>query len=60
MVISETEVFPKGSYDDLTDSTTQALKYLRDNGMLSNREEIRDEEDRKSRYRPKSKALYEV
>jgi hypothetical protein len=27
-------VFPKGRYDDLTDSTTQAIKYIRDNGLL--------------------------
>ena len=34
LVITEMEVFPKGSYDDLTDSTTQAIRYLRDNGLL--------------------------
>jgi predicted phage terminase large subunit-like protein len=34
MVIMEMEVFPKGRYDDLTDSTTQAIRYLRANGLL--------------------------
>src|SRR6185369_1099340 len=34
MVIEEMEVFPKGKYMDLTDSTTQAIKYLRDNDLL--------------------------
>ena len=34
MVINEMEVFPKDRYDDLTDSTTQAIKYIRDNGLL--------------------------
>jgi hypothetical protein len=41
LVITEMEVFPKGRYDDLTDSTTQAIRYLRDNGLLrSDRESI--------------------
>jgi phage terminase large subunit-like protein len=34
LVITEMEVFPKGRYDDLTDSATQAIKYTRDNGLL--------------------------
>jgi phage terminase large subunit-like protein len=34
MVINEMEVFPKDRYDDLTDSTTQAIRYLRDNSLL--------------------------
>jgi phage terminase large subunit-like protein len=34
LVITEMEVFPKGRYDDLTDSTTQAIRYSRDNGLL--------------------------
>jgi hypothetical protein len=29
------EVFPKGRYDDLTDSTTQAIRYLRDNACCA-------------------------
>ena len=33
MVIDELAVFPKGKYKDLTDSSTQAIKYLRDTGM---------------------------
>jgi hypothetical protein len=30
LVITEIEVFPKGRCDDLTDSTMQAIKYLRE------------------------------
>ncbi len=41
MVISEMESFPKHKYDDLTDSTTQAIKYLRDAGLLNTDEEAR-------------------
>jgi predicted phage terminase large subunit-like protein len=44
LVIGEMEVFPKGRYDDLTDSTTQAIKYIRDNGLLQTDEETRHEE----------------
>jgi hypothetical protein len=35
LVITEMEVFPKGRYDDLTDSTTKAIRYLRDNGLMA-------------------------
>jgi predicted phage terminase large subunit-like protein len=33
LVITEMSVFPVGRYKDLTDSATQALKYLRDVGL---------------------------
>src|SRR5262249_35185770 len=33
MVVDEMAVFPKGKYDDLTDSTCQALNYLRSVGL---------------------------
>lgn len=44
MVIDEMAVFPKGRYDDLTDSATQAIKHLRDSGLLRSDEERRAEE----------------
>ena len=34
MVIDEMELFPKGRYDDLTDSTTMAVSFLRGSGIL--------------------------
>jgi hypothetical protein len=33
-VIDEMEMFPKGRYDDLTDSTTMAVSFLRGSGIL--------------------------
>jgi predicted phage terminase large subunit-like protein len=33
MVIDEMELFPKGRYDDLTDSTTMAVSFLRTSGI---------------------------
>lgn len=35
MVISEMEAFPKHKYRDLTDSATQAVKYMREQGLLN-------------------------
>jgi predicted phage terminase large subunit-like protein len=34
LVIDEMELFPKGRYDDLTDSTTMAVGFLRTSGIL--------------------------
>lgn len=39
-VISQCEVFPKGRSDDLVDTVSQALRYLRDNGFLSRADEV--------------------
>src|SRR6266403_1466471 len=38
-VIHQCSVFPKGSHDDLVDSTSQAIRYLRDMGFALRREE---------------------
>jgi predicted phage terminase large subunit-like protein len=38
-VITQCEVFPKGKHDDLVDSTTQAMQYLRLTGLLMMRDE---------------------
>jgi predicted phage terminase large subunit-like protein len=39
-VIREMSLFPNGKYDDLTDSATQAVKFLRDTGMAPTDEEV--------------------
>src|SRR5690606_442503 len=41
MVIDEMAAFPKGTYKDLTDAMTQALKFMRDHGLISRREEVK-------------------
>lgn len=38
-VVKQCSVFPKGSHDDLVDSTSQAIRYLRDQGFALKREE---------------------
>lgn len=60
MVISECEIFPKGKFDDLVDSTTQALKYLRDVGMAQTDLEVGHAERERVTHRSKPKALYPV
>lgn len=43
MVITQCAVFPKGKHDDLVDTVSQAMRYLRTTGMLQRAEEIREE-----------------
>lgn len=44
MVMTECEMFPKGKYDDLVDTVTQALRWLRAAGFAQRQEEISAEE----------------
>ena len=41
MVIQQCSVFPRGSHDDLVDALIQGLRYMRDEGLLSRRQEVR-------------------
>jgi hypothetical protein len=48
MVQDEMALFPKGRFKDLTDSATQALRWMRQQGLLQRRDEIvRREEEAK-------------
>lgn len=58
MVISEMEMFPKGRFDDLTDSTTQAIKHLRGAGLANSDEEEQAEVNEGLRLRSRPKSLY--
>jgi hypothetical protein len=49
-----------GKYDDLTDSATQALKYLRDVGLAQTDEEERNAEIGTVMHRPRLKNLYPI
>jgi predicted phage terminase large subunit-like protein len=60
LVIAEMEVFPKGARDDLTDSTTQAMRYLRDAGLAMTEEETSHEEYQRGLHKPVRKPLYDV
>ena len=50
-VINEVASAPRGKYNDLCDTASAALLYLRDNNMLSLGDEFRREERRKSLFR---------
>lgn len=54
MVINQCAIFPKGSRDDLVDTTSQALKYLRDQGFALRREEYAVEAHDEMLYRGSS------
>jgi predicted phage terminase large subunit-like protein len=43
MVISEASQFPHSKHDDLTDTVSQALRHLRDNGLISRATERAEE-----------------
>lgn len=59
MVIKEAETFPKGTRD-LVDSTTQAIKWLRERGLLIRKEEYLANELEKARHRPQQEPIYDV
>jgi predicted phage terminase large subunit-like protein len=60
LVMSEMEVFPRGKYKDLTDSATQAIKYLRDVGLAQTDDETHVAEMEAVTLRQKPKPLYPV
>jgi len=57
-VINQCAIFPKGSHDDLVDSTTMALRYLRDMGFALTRDESRWEVEEEYRYQRRLEPLY--
>lgn len=57
-VIDEMAVFPKGRYKDLTDSATQAIKYLRDNNLIVTSDEVRAAREDAVRQKKQPRALY--
>jgi predicted phage terminase large subunit-like protein len=60
-VIHQCEVFPKGKHDDLVDTTSMALKYLRETGILVRQPERISGIEESQRHRGKPPApLYSV
>lgn len=57
MVINQCAMFPKASHDDLVDTVSQALRYLRDYGFALNRQEHALVEAEEMRYSPASANL---
>jgi predicted phage terminase large subunit-like protein len=59
-VIDQCAKFPFATHDDLVDSTTMALRRLRDMGLLKYENERAAEEREEMRHRPVQGALYPV
>jgi hypothetical protein len=51
-------MFPQSKYDDLTDSATQALTYLRNVGLGETDQETDEEKRRAVQHRPRLRSLY--
>lgn len=60
MVVDECSVFPKGKHDDLVDSTTQALLYLRRIGVALLTEESQADQMAALQYESALEPLYDV
>lgn len=60
MVITQCASFPKGKHDDLVDSTTQALRHLRDTGLARAPTERIEDTYEAMKLRPPLKPLYPV
>jgi predicted phage terminase large subunit-like protein len=59
-VIAQAEAFPKGKHDDAVDSTTQALRYLRERGLLDRQEDIAARAAWEAGQPIKKKIIYDV
>lgn len=57
-VVNQAAVFPKGSKDDLVDSTTMALRHLRDGGFALYRQESTYDIEEEYRFKPRLRPIY--
>lgn len=57
-VLDELSSFPKGKHDDIVDSCVHALRWLRDHGLISRREEFEEGWLRERQHQGKSIPLY--
>lgn len=57
-IIDQVTIFPRGSHDDLCDSVSQAIRYLRDTNFAIMREEHEVDVREEMTYRSRSAALY--
>lgn len=58
MVMDEMQSFPRGRYKDLTDSATQAMKFMRDAGLIVHRHETEFAEQEARQIRRRAGPLY--
>lgn len=60
LVIDQCASFPRGKHDDLVDTTTQALRFLRTQGMLTRSAEYQRDIAESMRHKAQPKPLYPV
>jgi predicted phage terminase large subunit-like protein len=60
MVITQVAQFPYSKHDDLTDTVSQALRHMRDNGLIARAPERAAELEELQRYRGRQEPLYPV
>ena len=60
MVIDEVSSFPKAKHDDLTDTCSMAVNWVRKNGVVLTREDHDAEEEDALLFRPEPEPLYDV
>lgn len=58
LMIKQVSMFPKGAHDDLVDSCSHALRYLRNSGLLKRSDEVARDEYEAARFRPRERPLY--
>lgn len=58
MVIEEVTRFPKAKHDDLSDTTSMGLRYLRNIGLAVRREEEEEDYNESVRYKKPTQPLY--
>ena len=60
MVITQVAQFPYAKFDDLTDTVSQAIRHMRDNGLIARAPEKAAELAELQRYRGRQEPLYPV
>lgn len=60
LVIDRCASFPRGKRKGIVDTTSQAIKYLRDAGVILRREEYDEEREEEKRYRKPARPRYDV
>jgi hypothetical protein len=59
-VIGQAETFPKSKYNDLVDSTTQAVSWMRKHGLIAHNHEVAAELREQMTLRSKEEPLYDA
>lgn len=60
MVIDQCTTFPKGKHDDLVDTVSQAMRYLRTTGLLQRSQEVQYDVEQDMRHTGSLPPLYSV